>query len=73
MVSLNKIPFWGIIEIYFLKLSNLRSEISWSSIIILPDSGRYILYSKLNNVVLPKPLDPTIALVVPGLISNVKF
>lgn len=73
MVSLNKIPFYGIIEIYFLNESKLSYFISWPSINILPSVGSYSLYNRESKVVFPNPLYPTIALVDPGSIFKLKF
>ena len=73
IVSLNKKPFWGIIEIYFLKDSKLSSEMSYPSIKTRPSSGAYIRNNKLKSVVFPKPEDPIIAFVVPGVIFKLKL
>jgi len=64
--SLKRMPFYGIIDMYFLKLSNFKSLKSCPSIKIFPSIGSYILNKRLKSVVLPKPLYPTIAFVVPG-------
>jgi hypothetical protein len=58
---------------YFLNDSNFNSFTSYPSINTYPEKGSYILYIKNNIVVLPNPLWPTIALVVPDFILIFKF
>jgi hypothetical protein len=38
-----------------------------------PSSGAYIRKSRLKSVVLPKPEDPMMALVVPGVMDRLKL
>ena len=61
------------IEIYSLNESNFKFLISYPSINILPWDGSYILKRRYNSVVLPNPLCPTIAFVVPGSIFKLKL
>ena len=55
-----------IIDIFFLKDSNDKSLILIPSINISPFSVSNILVSKLNNVDLPDPLEPTTAIFLLG-------
>ncbi len=72
-MSLNRIPFYGIIDIYFLNESNCSSFMSCPSINILPSVGSYNLNNNDSKVVFPNPLCPTIAFVDPGSIFKLKF
>jgi len=58
---------------YFLKDSKFSSDISYPSIKTRPSSGAYIRNNKLKSVVFPKPDDPIIAFVVPGVMFKLKL
>ena len=72
ILKLNKNGLCLIIEILFLNSSSLRSSILILSINISPSLLSKYLNNKLNIVLLPLPLLPTIAIFLCGYIFNDK-
>ena len=60
-------------EIFFLKLSSVRSIKLIPSKVIFPSIGSKILVIRLNNVDLPSPEAPTIAIFLFGSNLTLKF